>query len=112
LSDFEEVNVDGDANTYTAGLDTDPLNPDTDNDGLTDGEEDLNGNGIFEANEPSPFVIDTDNDGLTDRYEINTSATDPTSTTTLNNNAPGDMNGDGNINTGDMILLQRQVLGL
>jgi cytochrome c peroxidase len=112
LTDFEEVNVDGDANSYTVGLDTNPLDADTDNDGLSDGEEDLNGNGVFDANEPSPFLIDTDDDGLTDRYEVNTSTTDPTSPTTLTNGTPGDMNGDGNINAGDIILLNRQVLGL
>ena len=109
LTDFEEVNVDGDANTYTPGSDTNPLDADTDNDGLTDGEEDINGNGIFDIAEPSPFAIDTDDDGLTDRYEVNTSATDPTSTTTLNT-TPGDMNNDGNINAGDIILLHQQVL--
>ncbi len=109
LSDFDEINVDGNAAVYTPGLDTDPLDPDTDNDGLLDGEEDLNGNGIIDPNEPSPLLIDTDDDGLTDRYEINTSATDPTSTTVLNT-TPGDMNADGNINAGDLILLQREIL--
>lgn len=111
LTDFQEVNLDGDANNYTPGSDTDPLDPDTDNDGLTDGEEDINGNGVIDAGEPSPFSIDTDDDGLTDRYEVNTTATDPTSATTLNT-TPGDLNDDGNVNLGDLILLNKNLLGL
>ncbi len=108
LSDYEEVNLDGNPGAYTPGQDTDPLDPDTDNDGLLDGEEDLNGNGVIDAGEPSPFAIDTDDDGLTDRYEVNTSATDPTSITTLD--APGDLNGDGLFDAADIMLLHRLIL--
>ena len=39
LSDFLEVNFDGDPGSYLAGTDTDPLNPDTDGDGLLDGAD-------------------------------------------------------------------------
>jgi large repetitive protein len=43
---------------------TDPLNPDTDNDGLKDGEEDLNFNGRFDDGERNPLVSDdVDQDG-------------------------------------------------
>ena len=37
LSDFEEVNMDGNANDYNEGVDSDPNNPDTDGDGYRDG---------------------------------------------------------------------------
>ncbi|MEQ8515838.1 MAG: hypothetical protein RIC38_09565, partial [Chromatocurvus sp.] len=37
LDDLTEVAMDGDPAGYTAGLDTDPTNPDTDGDGLVDG---------------------------------------------------------------------------
>ena len=41
LSDFEEVNRDGDPSNYTEGTDTDPSNEDTDGDTLPDGIDDL-----------------------------------------------------------------------
>ena len=88
---------------------TDPQNPDTDNDGALDGQEDSNGNGIIDAWESDPLDYDSDDDGLTDGYEINISGTDPTSTTIL---IPGDMNEDGEVNLGDLLLLQRQIMGL
>jgi len=51
-------------------VDTDPLNPDTDGDGLTDGEE-------FNTYHTDPLVADSDGDGLSDGYEIITVGTDP-----------------------------------
>lgn len=53
---------------------TDPNNPDTDGDGLTDGDE-VNTHGT------NPLSADTDGDGLTDNVEVSgeTSATDPDS---------------------------------
>lgn len=39
LSDFFEVNQDGDPANYTASVDFDPNNPDTDADGVNDGDE-------------------------------------------------------------------------
>ena len=90
---------------------TDPFNPDSDNDGVLDGQEDTNANGVIDAGEADPLNPDTDGDGLTDGYEINVGGTDPTSTTPLCAN-PGDMNGDGEVNVGDLLLLQRQIMGL
>jgi len=46
-----------------------PLNPDSDADGLMDGVEDANGNGWIEAEESDPSVADTDRDGLEDGVE-------------------------------------------
>jgi hypothetical protein len=54
-------------NTYG----TDPLDPDTDNDGLTDGAEVI-------THGTNPLLADTDGDGLSDFAEINTHGTPPT----------------------------------
>jgi hypothetical protein len=64
-----DTDTDGltDGEEVTTGLDgytTDPLNPDMDTDGLTDGEE--------YANNTNPKNPDTDGDGLTDGDEVNT----------------------------------------
>ena len=48
------------------GTKTDPLDPDTDNDGLLDGEEDANRNGKVDEGETDPCDPDTDDDGLLD----------------------------------------------
>ncbi len=48
---------------------TDVTTEDQDADGLTEAEEDLNGNGILDANETDPLVADTDTDGFSDRVE-------------------------------------------
>ncbi len=72
---------------------TDPNNPDTDGDGLNDGEEyltlktnplhaDSDSDGLNDYEEAkvrntNPLISDTDNDGLLDGYEVVTSKTDP-----------------------------------
>ena len=72
---------------------TDPLNPDTDGDGLNDGEEFLNyktdplkvdtdGDGLSDFDEvktyqTNPLVVDTDGDGLNDGEEVMKYKTDP-----------------------------------
>ncbi|MCB0974708.1 MAG: DUF11 domain-containing protein [Actinobacteria bacterium] len=65
--------TDGDGLTdYIEGvLGTNPNDADTDNDGLTDGDEVL----VHGTNPTNP---DTDGDGLTDGQEVNTTGTDPT----------------------------------
>ncbi|MEQ8234757.1 MAG: hypothetical protein RKL32_23845 [Gammaproteobacteria bacterium] len=40
LDDFTEVARDGDAGSYSPGIDTDPLHPDSDGDGIPDGADD------------------------------------------------------------------------
>ncbi len=63
---------------YHNPYEMDPLNPDSDGDGLLDGEEDSNGNGWIEPDETDPSIVDTDRDGLEDGVE-----------------ARGDFDGDG-----------------
>ena len=59
-------------------LGTNPIEPDTDNDGLTDGQEDLNKNGIWdEGLETNPLDSDTDGDEATDGQEQNSLGSDP-----------------------------------
>jgi|GEM_PF-1759490 len=77
---------------------TDPTNPDSDDDGLLDGEEDANADGLTEntigatgtdgTGETDPNQTDTDNDSLLDGVEVNGSgplagrSTDPLDTDT------------------------------
>ena len=56
--------ADGDASSVT-----DPKDSDTDNDGLGDGQEDLDGNGRLDPSETDPVDADTDNDGISDDEE-------------------------------------------
>ncbi|MFO8056709.1 MAG: carboxypeptidase regulatory-like domain-containing protein [bacterium] len=62
---------------------------DTDGDGLTDGTEDANGDGVVDASETDPCDSDTDEDGMNDGYEVN-NGLDP-----LTDDASGDKDGDG-----------------
>lgn len=79
---------------------TNARNPDSDNDGLTDGlevktygtdpnNEDTDGDGLFDGPEidagTDPFDTDSDGDGLTDGEEVNTYSTNP-----LNADSDGD----------------------
>ena len=109
--------LDGEEDANSNGVvdfgESNPLDSDSDNDGLLDGEEDANSNGVVDFGESDPLDSDSDDDGLTDGYEVNILASDPTSQTTVYTSPvnPGDMNGDGDINVGDLLLLQRQILG-
>ncbi len=78
LSDEDEVlGDDGIADTGDEGDPLDPCDPnvygfpdgDCDEDGVTNGEEDTNGNGQFDEGESDPINSDTDGDGLTDGEE-------------------------------------------
>jgi len=51
------------------GTRTDPLINDTDGDGLLDGQEDLDHDGLWDAGETGPADADSDDDGLADGYE-------------------------------------------
>jgi outer membrane protein OmpA-like peptidoglycan-associated protein len=56
---------DGLSNARELNLGTDPFDADTDDDGLTDSEEDLNN-----SNPSDPLLCDTDSDGLNDGLEM------------------------------------------
>lgn len=89
---------------------TDPNNPDTDGDGLNDGEEyltyitnpliaDTDGDGLKDGEEvlkykTDPNIADTDSDGLKDGEEVNTYKTEP---------LKADTDGDG-LKDGDEVL--------
>ncbi len=108
IDNLSGLNADDDADGLSNGVEqagtTDPQNPDSDGDGLLDGEEvnthgtdpmnpDSDGGGMNDGDEVNsgtdpaaegddkpvdpPADQDTDNDGLTDVYETTTSATDP-----------------------------------
>jgi hypothetical protein len=66
---FEDPDHDGLTNLQEFQFGTDPHNPDTDGDGLTDGQEVL----IYHTN---PLVADTDGDGIPDGLEVQL-GTDP-----------------------------------
>ena len=100
-SDFPE---DGLTIKYSIGTGTDPCDPDTDDDGLSDAEEalgcrtdplvaDSDGDGLPDAQETAigtdPLSADTDGDGMQDRWEL-LNGLDP-----LTDDAAGDPDGDG-----------------
>jgi len=51
-------------------LGTDPNDLDTDDDGISDGDEDANHNGIVDDDETDPRKVDTDDDGIQDGTEV------------------------------------------
>ena len=77
-----------------AELGMNPLKEDTDENGTTDGNEDMDEDTIINSDEISygtnPLVKDTDNDELSDYDEINIYSTDP-----LNDDTDGDGASDG-----------------
>jgi len=82
----------GDADLDTPPVDTDDdgkydfLDVDADNDGLADGAEDANCNGIVDPGESSATSTDTDGDGISDLVEVaaGTDPTDPADNPTAN----------------------------
>ena len=80
-----DLDSDGDrvSDAIEIAIGTDPQNPDTDGDGLNDGDE------IYE-NMTDPFSPDTDDDGVSDGDEVNVYGTD-----TNNADTDGDLFYDG-----------------
>ena len=68
---------------------TDPYDADSDDDGLADGVEDANQNGVMDSGETNPLVADTDSDGILDGTECGVSAPVP------DPDGDGPMLGDG-----------------
>ena len=66
------VDSDGDGlpNALEIGTCADPLDADSDDDGILDGTEDQNHNGLVDAGETDPCNVDTDGDGLQDGTEL------------------------------------------
>lgn len=87
----------------------DICDPDDDNDGLLDSVEDANNNNILDANETDPLNADTDNDGFDDGQEV-FYGSNPLSG--ISTPATGDINEDGVVNAGDIVLASRIALGL
>jgi hypothetical protein len=56
----------------------DALDLDSDNDGIDDDSEDVDGDGVVDAGETSPILVDTDGDELPDNFELQVTGTDPT----------------------------------
>jgi len=71
VSNPEQQDADGDRIGDACETDacTDPFDADTDDDGVPDGLEDTNRNGVVDIGETDPCLIDTDGDGLQDGYE-------------------------------------------
>lgn len=98
VSTNDDPDRDGLTNSQEREYGTDPNDPDTDNDGLKDGEEvltygtspvdyDSDSDGIKDGEEVTkygtdPKDVDTDNDGLKDGEEISSYGTDPKSADT------------------------------
>ncbi len=90
---------------------TDPNLADTDGDGIPDGVEDANGNGVVDAGETDPNSADTDEDGIPDGVEdadqdgeLDAGETDPTSADTDNDGIPDgveDADQDGELDAGE-----------
>lgn len=76
LTDYQEIHI-----TFT-----EPLLVDTDFDGINDGEEDFDNDGLSNvteiAQDTNPFDADTDSDGLSDNGEISVHKTKPTASDT------------------------------
>ncbi len=76
IDPFVDSDGDGISDSVEVAIGTDPLDPDSDDDGLIDGSEDLNADGILDAGETNPLDPDTDGDGLCDATRIGTNPPD------------------------------------
>lgn len=99
----DDIDGDGLNNTQEAGYGTDPYDPDSDNDGLTDHEEVV-------IRGTNPLIADTDGDGLTDRDEIYVYSTDPLQPDPADGDVAPLGAPDGVVNGADFTVMQRIVL--
>jgi YVTN family beta-propeller protein len=121
LSDFFEVNYDGNAITYTPGADLNPLSVDSDGDGFNDDIE------IAENSDPvdgqaTPADGDVNGDGIVNAADlviltrIALGIITADATQQLHGDVAPQIAGipmpDGMINAADILLLQRKALGL
>jgi hypothetical protein len=109
-----QKDTDGDmlSDGFESGIGTNPSLPDTDGDGLTDFQE-VNWDGNATAYDPvfdlNPLAADTDNDGFRDGMEVE-AGYDPLLATSYP--VWGDINDDRVVDTADMLLASRAILGL
>ncbi|MEK6975347.1 MAG: hypothetical protein AABY18_03285 [Candidatus Thermoplasmatota archaeon] len=76
-TDLEELSgAEGDGNVLTC-VEAGSNDTDSDNDGLTDGEEDADGDFVIDEDETDPQTADTDGDGLNDCQETGYVANSP-----------------------------------
>lgn len=95
---LSDTDGDGINDTVETATGTDPEDADTDNDGLLDGQEDVNGDGVPDASETDPRDADTDNDGLMDGFGEDTNLdgiVGPGETDPLQSDSDGDALTDG-----------------
>ena len=68
---------DSNHNGIVDGAETNPTLWDSDGDGLSDGMEDANHNGVVDGTETSPILMDTDDDNISDYLELHFTSTNP-----------------------------------
>ena len=69
-SDLLDSDGDGLSDAQEDGMCTSPLDADTDDDGIFDGVEDANQNGVVDTGETNPCDPDSDGDGIQDGTEF------------------------------------------
>ena len=121
ISDFDEVNYDGNANVFTPGADLNPLVMDTDNDGFNDDVELIAGSNPLDILS-TPADGDINQDGSVNvidlmlASQITLGLKTPTPDEMLHGDvAPllsGIPNPDGVFNAADLLIIQRKVFGL
>jgi predicted extracellular nuclease len=66
---MNDLDGDGLSDAIETQLGSNPMDVDSDDDGIADGNEDANHNGVIESNETKPTLADTDGDGIQDGTE-------------------------------------------
>jgi hypothetical protein len=111
---------DSNGNGIVDAGETDPLNEDSDGDGLLDGAEDSNGNGIVDAGETDPLSSNrgdlaprSEPDGIIDTgdYLVLVRLVLQSITATDTEILLGDLNDNGSLDSGDVVLLMRVIQG-
>jgi hypothetical protein len=85
---FSDPDGDGLTNLIEYKLRLNPKKSDTDDDGIIDGNEDKNHNGVVDPGETNPADADTDDDGMPDGWEVQYGLNP------LVNDAEGDLDND------------------
>ncbi len=112
VSDFDEVNYDGDASTYTPGVDLDPNNDDTDGDGVTDGADvqplTFNVAGDVAPRGTPDGIVNTADLLVQTQFALGIST--PSAIELQNGDMYPASSSDGTINTSDLLLMMQLVL--